>query len=354
MCAMNSMPYIMSSVESFKRQKYKNKELIIVYSESNDNTYEFLKSINHKNIRIIKFNGSIYSALNFGIKNAKGEIIGILHSDDIFFSEFILNNVAEKYKKNKFDIVYGNILYCEKNNLLNIKRNWSKINLKKKFNLPPHTSLFIKKKIYDKYKYKDKYYISSDTDFLLNVFSKKIKTYYLNKYITIMRTGGISTNFSFLLRKIIEDVQIFNKYNLSIFDYIKKVISKLSQFFIDKKIKLTNYHKILNENSKIKFIGANELNKFKGNIVSALNLAFISYNYKYKLRTHKHLFWPDGMFSTYLLNKKKTPGRLYFINILKNLNKNKKIYKKIFVLGNLPKASNIWLKKNLNQPFEHK
>ena len=75
MCAMNSMPYIMSSVESFKRQKYKNKELIIVYSKSNDNTYEFLKSINHKNIRAIKFNGSIYSALNFGIKNVNITVI---------------------------------------------------------------------------------------------------------------------------------------------------------------------------------------------------------------------------------------------------------------------------------------
>ena len=52
MCAMNSMPYIMTSIESFKRQKYKNKELILVHSKSIDNTYEYLKSINHNNIKI--------------------------------------------------------------------------------------------------------------------------------------------------------------------------------------------------------------------------------------------------------------------------------------------------------------
>ena len=68
MCAMNSMPYIMTSSRSFKRQKYKNKELILVHSKSIDNTYEYLKSINHNNIKIFNFDGSIYKALNFGIK----------------------------------------------------------------------------------------------------------------------------------------------------------------------------------------------------------------------------------------------------------------------------------------------
>ena len=50
MCVLNSMPYVMTSIESFKRQKYKNKELIVVCSQSNDNTDEYLKSINHKNL----------------------------------------------------------------------------------------------------------------------------------------------------------------------------------------------------------------------------------------------------------------------------------------------------------------
>ena len=152
-----------------------------------------------------------------------------------------------------------------------------------------------------------------------------------------MRTGGISTNFSFLLKKTIEDIKIFKKYNLSTLDYSKKVLSKLKQFFINKKINLTKYHTTLNDCSKIKFAEEKEINKFKGKIISALNLAFISYDYKYKLRTHKYLFWPDGVFSSYMLNKKKNPGRIYFSNILKILNRSKKKYKKVYVLGNLPK-----------------
>ena len=69
MCVMNSMPYVMASVQSFIDQKYKNKELIIVYSKSTDNTFQYLKSLNNKNIKIFKYNGKgVYSALNFGIK----------------------------------------------------------------------------------------------------------------------------------------------------------------------------------------------------------------------------------------------------------------------------------------------
>ena len=44
MCVMNSMPYVMASVQSFIDQKYNNKELIIVYSKSTDNTFQYLKS----------------------------------------------------------------------------------------------------------------------------------------------------------------------------------------------------------------------------------------------------------------------------------------------------------------------
>jgi len=147
MCVLNSMPYIMSSIESFRKQKYKNKELIIINSKSNDNTDDYLKNVNDKNIKKFNLNGSIYKSLNFGISKSKGDIIGILHSDDIFFSKLTLADIAKEYKKNKADIIFGNILYSKKNDLTKIKRNWSKINIREKYDIPPHTGTFITKKI---------------------------------------------------------------------------------------------------------------------------------------------------------------------------------------------------------------
>ena len=83
--------------------------------------------------------------MNFGIRKSRGDIIGILHSDDIF-SKNVLSNIATSFKKENADLVYGNIIYS-KNDLTIYKRSWSNISLLNNYDLPPHTGVFIKKNI---------------------------------------------------------------------------------------------------------------------------------------------------------------------------------------------------------------
>ena len=354
MCAKNSMPYIMASVNSFLKQNYKNKELIIIYSKSKDNTEEYINSINHGNIKKFRLDGSIYKALNFGIKKSKGALVGLLHSDDVFFEKNTLETIAQEYKKSKSEIIFGNIVYSKKNNILKIVRCWNEIKLNKKFDLPPHTGTFISKKILKKEKYKNNFFISADTELLIRIFRKKIKYSYINKFVTIMRVGGLSTNLFFLLKKMSEDLKIFKKYNLNSFDYIKKVFSKVKQLLNNKKIRITNYHKEINNSSRVKFLNSKEINKVEGKIISALNLAFITYNYKFNLRSHNYLFWPDGIFSKQVGNIKKIPGRTYFKKIIKILNSHKKKIRNIFIVGNLPHKSKSWIDENLKISYKHK
>ena len=247
MCVLNSMPYIVSSVESFRRQKYKTKELIIVHSKSKDNTQYYLDSIKDKNIKKFNYNGSIYKALNFGISKAKGKVIGVLHSDDIFFCPNTLDQVISKFKEKNTDIVYGNILFSKKNNLLNIVRIWNNINISNNYEIPPHTGTFIKKKVYKMIKYNESYKISADTDFLIKIFKKKLRSSYLKKYITIMRTGGLSTNIFFFIKKAKEDLKIYKVHNLTFFDYFLKLFSKKKQIFSNKYLKKTKYQRVLND-----------------------------------------------------------------------------------------------------------
>ena len=113
MLVKNSMPYIMASLQSFLEQDYKNKELIIVYSKSDDGSFEYLNNKKTKNIKIYFLNKNLYSCLNYGIKKSKGEVISILHSDDILYDKNVLSDVAKSFIK-KGDIVYGNIIYSKK------------------------------------------------------------------------------------------------------------------------------------------------------------------------------------------------------------------------------------------------
>ena len=312
MCVKNSMPYILASIKSFNNQTYKNKELIIVYSKSNDQTFNFLKNLKNKNIKIVQFNGNIYQSLNHGIKFAKGKLIGILHSDDIFFEDETLDKICSAYNfENKIDLIYGNVLYSERDNLLNIKRIWKQSKLNNIYDLPPHTGTFISKKILKKLKYSEKYLISGDTDLLLRIFSKEVKYTYINKFISIMREGGISTNYRYIINKSMEDVKIFSSHNLSFFDYIKKISGKFNQLFVRDKIKISKSIINLNNESKGKFYDFKQFNKYNGKIISALNLAFIAYDYKFKIRSHNTLFWSDGFISEITSKKKKFLGEFF-------------------------------------------
>ena len=128
----NGMPRILDTLESFKKQSYKNKELIVVYSKSEDRTLKIIKSSNIVNKIIYQNKPNLYNAINLGLKNASGDVIGILHSDDIFFSSKSLEIVMKSYIKDKFDIAYGNILISKKNNFEDVIRNWKSKPFKKK------------------------------------------------------------------------------------------------------------------------------------------------------------------------------------------------------------------------------
>ena len=68
--------------------------------------------------------------------------------------------------------------------------------------MPPHTSLFIDKKIYKKMKYSSKYEISSDYELIIRLFSENFNSKYLDINMSVMRLGGISTSIKYILKKL--------------------------------------------------------------------------------------------------------------------------------------------------------
>lgn len=239
----NGMPYLKDSVKSFELQDYKKKELIIVYSKSNDGTDNYLDSLKKKyKIFLDKNTGNKFDAINMGIKKSTGNIIGLLHADDIFFNYRTLSNIANKIKRGRLDGVYGGVYFSKKDNLKIINRIWeSEIYKKKKLYygwMPPHTSLFVNKTIFKKIGlYSNRYRISSDYEFILRLFfNDNFKISSTNLVHTIMRDGGDSRKVKLLLLKLIEDISILKKYKLSVLILLVKILSKFNQFFKNKKI----------------------------------------------------------------------------------------------------------------------
>ena len=169
----NSESTIEKTIQSVLKQNYKNFEYIIIDGGSTDNT---INIINKYKSKISKFisekDRGIYDAINKGINLANGEIISILHSDDRFFDDEVLNNIIKSFKEeNTIDCVIGNTLIVKSNKIL---RKYSSKNFKNwmmYFGIsPPHPSTFIKKKVYDKIGlYSSDYSIAGDFEFFLRM-----------------------------------------------------------------------------------------------------------------------------------------------------------------------------------------
>lgn len=88
MPAYNAEKYIAKSIESVINQSYRNLELIIVNDCSVDKTEEIIDSYCNLDKRIKKYvnkkNSGVSYSRNFGVKNAKGDWIAFLDSDDIW------------------------------------------------------------------------------------------------------------------------------------------------------------------------------------------------------------------------------------------------------------------------------
>ena len=236
-CCKNSLPYLKETINSVTKQNYQNFEHIFVISQSKDNTYSYIKNLNYKKKKIFfRDKKSLYNCLNFGIKKARGEVIFILHSDDLLANNFVFSKVKDSIKK--VDFLFSNIHITDRNNTKSIFRKWKSSEINKGWspsNLPAHTSLFIKKKIINKIGlYNEKFKISSDFDYMIRLFKiKNIKYKFLDETLILMRSGGISSSFKNLPTRFLEDLKILKIYfkRKYLLLYFLKILKKIFQFF---------------------------------------------------------------------------------------------------------------------------
>lgn len=248
---LNNGIFIKDTIESVLNQnKIIDLEYIIIDGKSCDKSVDIIKSYENKFKKkgfifkwISEKDNGIYDAMNKGLKLAKGKIIGFLNSGDYYADNFTLFYVLGSFNSMDIDSLYGNLEYIKKNNKHKITRYWKSGQYdKKKFLygwMCPHLTFFVKKNIFDKYGiFNTDFKISADYELILRFLYKyNISTYYLDKILVIMRTGGISNNSlkNFLIT-FLENKKAWKLNNLKLnwyTLYLKKTI-KLKQFITKK------------------------------------------------------------------------------------------------------------------------
>ncbi len=103
----NVEEYLSRCLDSLINQTLKDIEIIVVNDGTKDNSQEIIDKYKKKDKRIIsliKENGGLSSARNYGLKYASGEYIGYVDSDD-WVTEDMFEKLYNKAKKEKSDIV---------------------------------------------------------------------------------------------------------------------------------------------------------------------------------------------------------------------------------------------------------
>lgn len=238
-CTYNSRDSVGECAASVAQQTYQNLEHLIQDGFSKDDTIRFVRNLGFKNIAVFESQDSgIYDALNKGIENATGEIIGILHSDDLFYDRHVTEQIMQEFKDPSVNLVYGDLVFVDRESARKIKRYWRSGQFRKwklKFGwMPPHPTVFVRKDfITAAGLYNSNYRISGDYDaFLRWANHPRFSPRYIPISITKMRLGGISTKLGTQLLKIREDARALKESNMAItFTLLCKWATKIPQLF---------------------------------------------------------------------------------------------------------------------------
>ena len=200
MATFNSEATVGRAIDSFLAQTHHDAELIVVDGLSRDATCDRVRSYADDRIRLKseKDNG-IYDGINKGIHRATGDVIGLLHSNDLFASDTVLERIASAFEDSELDAVYADIVMFPPDNPEQVIRHYNSGGFRPerlKFGfMPAHPTLYLRRRVFETFgDYNPEYRISGDFEFVGRIFKDgTLKSQYFDEVWMKMQTGGAST-----------------------------------------------------------------------------------------------------------------------------------------------------------------
>lgn len=128
MANYNNGKYIKKAIESVLNQTYSKWELIIVDDASTDNSLEIIKPyLRNKRIKLIKHKKNLGcgATKKTCARNANGELLGVLDSDDVLHKDAVKIMVKTHQDNPDCGLIYSTFYVCDNN--LKIKNIFEKV-----------------------------------------------------------------------------------------------------------------------------------------------------------------------------------------------------------------------------------
>lgn len=235
----NSESTIIDCIRSVNSQTYRNIEHIIVDGNSIDNTIALIKNFpKSKSYKLISEKDlGIYDAINKGICVSTGDVIGLLHSDDFFYSQDIVQEIVDNFQTYQTDTLFAKVAYVDRFNTKNIKRIYASRNFRPwvfRFGFAPaHPTFYAKRSLFEKYGlYRTDLDIAGDFDLMLRlIYKHKVSYKYIDECWVNMRLGGISTSGIKSVIKNNKEILIVSKDNGLYSNYFLLYLKYFVKFF---------------------------------------------------------------------------------------------------------------------------
>ena len=218
----NSSSYIEKCITSLVEQTLDDIEIIIIDDGSTDDTLKKLKRYSNKIKLITQKNSGVASARNKGLKEAKGEYIAFVDSDD-WIEKDMFQTMYTKAIQKKYDAVECDFKYVDDNNewngVIDTTNDILTIDDKKKYfvNMFP----VIWNKIYKREKIKD-------IKFKDGVWAEDVE--FLYRVITNINTiGKVNKNLYYYYQREKSESRLFDK---RVYNYIDN-FNGLIKFYKD-------------------------------------------------------------------------------------------------------------------------
>ncbi len=197
----NRVKTIERAINSVLQQTYPHIEYIVIDGASTDGTVNVIDKFKGEIDQIVsEKDKGMYDELNKGIQLDTGDLVGIIHADDEFTNETIIQKVVDVFQQSShIDCVYGDVGFVRENQPDKIIRYFSssifRPSLFQYGFMPAHPTFFCYKKFFDLYGYyRTDLEIAADFDLLLRYLKKHdLKSQYIPNMLVRMNIGGKST-----------------------------------------------------------------------------------------------------------------------------------------------------------------